>query len=105
MGLRQAWREAWAETSWLRPNRVRYEGQLPVVELRGLDEHHPVRPPEKWKRVRILGGKVYVRGHDAANGLRECPQCAALVVDDAWAKDTHMKACHVHEMAPEEAGE
>lgn len=64
-----------------------------VTERRGLDEHHPIRPPEKWKRITILGGTVYINGHDPVKALRECPVCAALIVDDAWAKETHMGVC------------
>ncbi len=105
------WRRAWADgqRSLPRPLRVsetRYHVIGPeVVERRGLDEHWPVRPPEKWKRVRILGGTVYINGHESVKWLRECPHCASLVVDDAWAKETHQKACHPIDGAVVELGE
>ncbi len=101
------WRDAWAEAQGilpapLRASERRYHVTGPqVVERRGIEEHRPVRPPEKWKRITILGGAVYINGHDAVKALRECPDCAALIVDDAWAKETHMKACGARLVAAE----
>ena len=99
------WRRAWwdAQRSLPRPLRVsetRYHVTGPqVVERRGLDVHEPVRPPEKWKHVRIFGNRVYIRGHDSVECLWECPRCAALIVGDPWAKETHMAAkCRAVEM-------
>ncbi len=96
--LRDAWREAWetADRSLPGPlkSSARYQVMGPdVVEERGIEKHHPVRPPEKWKKVIIFGKQVYVNGHGAATGLRECPGCAALIVDDPWAKQVHERVC------------
>ncbi len=95
--LLDAWRDAWqaADRSLPAPlkSAARYQVIGPdVVEERGIEKHHPVRPPEKWKRVTILGGTVYINGHDSVKSLRECPDCAALVVDDAWALDVHRRS-------------
>ncbi len=101
------WRDAWAEAQGilpapLRASERRYHVTGPqVVERRGIEEHRPVRPPQKWKEVVIFGRKVFVRGHDAADCLIECPDCAALVVGDPWAKETHMKACGARLVAAE----
>jgi hypothetical protein len=108
MGIWGALRQGWDETSHLFPSRVHITGDTRVVERRGIEEHNPVRPPEKWKRITILGGVVYINGHDSVKALRECPSCAALIVDDAWAKEVHMKACQargeVKESSEEDAG-
>ena len=71
-----------------------------VVERLGLDVHRPVRPPDKWRQVRILGGTVFVRGHQAAASLLECPLCACLIVGDKWAQSRHREVC-VAEVAAE----
>ncbi len=84
MGLRRAWREAWAETRHLRPSRVRITGDTTgtgLVELIGIDTHRPVRRPDRWKVITIIGGTVSTSGKRLGRGLLECPRCGGLVAD------------------------
>ncbi len=86
MGLRRAWREAWAETRHLRPSRVAIEGDtrgsdMGIVELIGIDTHRPVRRPDRWKVITILGGEVRTGSRHLGRGLLECPRCGGLVAD------------------------
>lgn len=82
-----AWRAGWQRGS----QRVTVDGP-PVIERVGEDVHRPIRRPDRWKVVQLLGGAVWVDRKRAGNGLLECPECAALVVDE-WAKARHQPVC------------
>lgn len=75
-----------------------------VTERLGIDEHRPVRPPDRWKEVYLLGGAVRVDGKWRGKFLLECPGCAALVVDK-YAQKRHMEVCAAHASADEIASE
>ena len=95
--LRQSWREAWDATAHVERNRVQLMGDTRgsehgVTERLGIDQHRPVRPPDRWKEITILGGEVRSDGKRLGKFLLECPGCAALVTD-SYAKVRHIEVC------------
>ena len=89
-------RAAWRQHAPDRPTLVYGDTtatELRVIERLGVDEHRPVRRPDRWKRVYMLGGAVRVDGKWLSDHLLECPYCAALVVDK-YAQERHMEALH-----------
>ena len=52
-----------------------------ITERLGADTHRPVRNPDRWKRITILGGEVRADGKRLGKYLLEGPENGGLVAD------------------------
>ncbi len=81
MGALSAFRAAWDEVGYLRPNRHQVSGEQ-IRERVGIDLHLPVRRPDRWKQITILGGSVHADRRWVGRCLLECPDDGTLVTDE-----------------------
>ncbi len=57
------------------------EPQQGITERLGIDEHRPVRAPERWKPVVSAYAGVWVDGKFVGKHALECPDDGTLVAD------------------------
>ncbi len=103
MGVLGSFRAAWDEVGHLRPNRHQVTGGR-VVERVGLDTHVPVRRPDRWKRVTILGSNVHADRKWVGRHLLECPEDGTLVTDQYARARKEEAAAALDEVLAELAG-